>query len=138
MVNVESSPVPTCNSKQDPVATGLMLSPSSMIVHESPVIKVSASLSRVCIVVSFGESVGIRTRRIVGSAYAPPTFCIDHVCELSFISKIPAHSNAPSPCPSCPSSPWSSCPSSPWSSCPSSPWSSCPEWSSCPSSPWSP
>ena len=75
-----------------------IVSPSSTTV-QSPSISASTPPSRLCIVASSGVAVGIRTRRIVGSAYAPPTFCIDQVWLASFIAKIPAHSNGPSPCP---------------------------------------
>ena len=68
MVNVESSPVPTCNSKHEPsLAIDDMDSPSSTTV-QSPSISLSATSSRLCIVSSVGESVGISTKRIDGSA----------------------------------------------------------------------
>ena len=111
MVKVESSPLPTCNSKHEPPATGVIVSPSSMIVTASPVIRLSPVSSSASSVSAVGLSVGISTIRIVGSAYAPPTFCIDHVCVPSDTLNTPAHSKAPC------SSPWSS----PWSSPSSAP-----------------
>ena len=97
-MKVESSPDPTCSSKHEPAESiEDIISPSSTIVHESPSIKASTPSSNACIVASVGVSVGIRTRRIVGSAYAPSTFCIDHVWVESLIENIPAHSNGPAP-----------------------------------------
>ena len=68
MVNVESSPVPTCNSKQVPSAAIEDIdSPSSTTVHPA---STSASMppSRSCMVSSVGESVGMSTSHMVGSA----------------------------------------------------------------------
>ena len=119
MVNVVSSPLPTCNSKHTPPATGVIVSPSSMIVTASPVIRLSPVSSSASSVSAVGLSVGISTIRIVGSAYAPPTFCIDQVCVASDTLNTPAHSKAPCSSPS--SSPCSSPSSSPSSSAWSSP-----------------
>ena len=65
-MNVESSPVPTCNSKQEPVAAiDDMVSPSSTIVHESPSISASTPASNSCMFSSVGVSVGMSTSLIV-------------------------------------------------------------------------
>ena len=98
IVNAESSPVPTCNSKQEPVvAIDDKVSPSSIIVHDSPSISASTPDSNSSMFSSVGVSVGMITSLIVESAYSPPTFCIDHVCVASFIANTPAHSNEPDP-----------------------------------------
>ena len=68
IVKNESSPDPTCNSKQEPsAAIGDIVSPSSTTVH-APSISASTPPSKSCIVSSVGVSVGIRTSFIVGSA----------------------------------------------------------------------
>ena len=68
IVNVDMSPVPTCHSKHDPPSTGVMDSPSSMIVHVSPSMSASTPLSKLCMVPSVGVSVGMSTTRMLGSA----------------------------------------------------------------------
>ena len=94
MVNVESAPVPTCSSKHEPPAAGVIDSPSSMTAQASAVIRLPPWSSSDSIVSAVGVSVGMNTSRILASAYAPSTLCIDHVCEASARLNTPAHSKA--------------------------------------------
>ena len=79
MVKVESSPVPTCSSKHEPVDCMLCIASPSSTTEQSPSIRASTPSSKECIVSSSGVLVGTSTSLIVGSAYSPSTFCIDHV-----------------------------------------------------------
>ena len=93
------SPLPTWSSKQEPSAEiGVIVSPSSTTL-QSPSMSASTPPSKLCMVSSVGVSVGMRTTRMLGSAYEPSTFSIVQVCVSSATLKIPAHSKGPSPWP---------------------------------------
>merc|ERR1712127_1149756 len=94
MAKVESSPLPTCSSKHEPVAAGVIVSPSSMTAHAEPLMRAepASSSDSMCSSVVVVVVVGIRTSRIVSSAYAPSTFCISHVFDAPDTLNTATHS----------------------------------------------
>ena len=98
MLNEETSlDWSTVSSKHEPSAAIGVIVPPSSTTGQSPSISALTPLSNECIVASTGESVGIITTRILGSAYDPSTLAIVQVCMSSLTAKIPAHSNGPDP-----------------------------------------
>ena len=76
MVKIESAPAPTCNSTRSSCRRLHQLSIFNYLIHLRN--KTLCFSSNDSLVSAVGVSVGIRTRRIVGSTYLPPTFCMDH------------------------------------------------------------